>query len=97
MPFDETADRNTRPFITAFGVDFLRDTDTTHFSGILDYQESVDQRPGVFRQVGNWTLTTQASVKLADGETVRQGTRRFRVQYSDSDERGLTEYILALA
>ena len=97
MVYDPTLDRNSRAFIALPGrTQFLRVSDSTPFAGVLQKNVGIDQRPGVLRQTANWLLTTQASVVLAQGETVTAGTRRWSVEYAEDDELGLIDYTLTL-
>ena len=96
MAINASADVNTLPVLSLPGaVDVLRESDQTHFRGVLRREEQVSQNPGALIQVGNWTLVTQASVRLDTNETLTVGTRRYKVEYVEDDEMGMLVYVLA--
>ena len=97
MVFDATLDRNTKPFLSVPGaVSFLRESDQTRFSGVLYRANDLDTGDGRFRQTLAWELRAASSVGLEQGEIIRAGTRRYRVELVQDDGLGLVDVDLSL-
>ena len=97
MTFDPTLARNTLPFLSVPGaVSFLRESDGTHFNGVLYRANDVDTGEARFRQTFAWMLRAASSVGLAQGEIIRAGTRRYKVEIVEDDGLGLVDVDLSL-
>ena len=97
MVFNPTLDRNVTPFLSVPGsTDFLRESNSTHFTGVLFRVNDVDVGDARFRQVGAWALRAASSLGLANGEIIRAGSRRYRVELVEDDGLGMIDADLSL-
>ena len=95
---DVKSARFADPFLRTWGVPFTRESDGGEFAALITRADAIDSSPGSLRQVGNYEIRTRADAGIGRGDVVvGAGGVRYRIQYSEDDERGMLRHIAARA